>query len=104
MTIDFDAFNAEILTDDLSGVDATYTPTGGQAVAIRACFTLGVEDITLGGDVLPQGVIGHAGCASSDVEGAKNGDTFEVNDVSYRILKIQPDETGWTKLFLGKRY
>jgi endonuclease YncB( thermonuclease family) len=39
-----------------------------------------------------------------DIAGVKNGDTVEVGGVAYRVLKIQPDETGWTTLFLGKRH
>jgi len=100
MDFPHDAF----LGDDFLSVDAIFTPAGGQAREIRVCFTLGVEDISIGGDIVPQGIIGKAGCLSLDVEGVKNGDVIEVSDVSYRVLKPQPDETGWTVLFLGKRY
>jgi hypothetical protein len=97
---DHDAF----LEDDFLGMDATFTPAGGQAATIRACFSLGVEGVDLGGDIVPQGAIGQAGCRTSDIPGAKNGDTLTVDGVVYRVLKIQPDETGWTILFLGKAY
>jgi len=97
---DHDAF----LEDDFLGTDATFTPAGGQAAAIRACFSLGVEGVDLEGDIVPQGAVGQAGCRASDIPGVKNGDTLTVASVAYRVLKIQPDETGWTTLFLGKAY
>ena len=93
----------DFLDDDFLGFDAIFTPAGGQAKDIRVCLTLGVEDIALGGDIVPKGTVGQAGCKSSDVEGAKNGDTLSIDSVEYRVLKVQPDETGWTVLFLGKR-
>ncbi len=71
---------------------------------IRVTFALGVEDVNLGGDVVPQGVMAHAGCASSDVLGVRNKDSLYIDGATYRVLKIQPDETGWTTLLLGKRF
>jgi hypothetical protein len=102
MTLDFphDAF----LTDEFLSVAAIFTPEGGQASNIRVCFTLGVEDVNLGGDIVPQGAIAQAGCKSSDVPGARNGDVLSVGGVEYRVLRPQPEETGWAILFLGKRY
>jgi len=94
----------DFLTDEFLSTTALFTPAGGSSTQIRVCFTLGVEDVSLGGDIVPQGIIGQAGCRSSDIAGVKNGDTLEVDGVAYRVLKIQPDETGWTTLFLGKRY
>jgi len=94
----------DFLTDELLSTIALFTPAGGSSTQIRTCFTLDVGEVSLGGDIVPQGVIGQAGCRSSDIAGGKNGDTLEVNGVAYRVLKIQPDETGWTTLFLGKRH
>jgi len=96
--------HADFLDDDFLGMDATFTPAEGQAAAIRVCFSLGVEDVNLGGDIVPQGSIGQAGCRTSDISGVKNGDTLTVDSVAYRVLKVQPDETGWTTLYLGKEY
>ena len=94
----------DFLADDFFSIPAVFTPAGGSSTEIRACFTLGVGDVALGGDIVPQGIIGQAGCRSSDIAGVKNGDTLEVDGVAYRVLKIQPDETGWTTLLLGKRH
>jgi hypothetical protein len=102
--IDFDAFNSDLLDIDVFAQTATFTPAGGQPKEIRTCFALGVGDVSLGGEIVPQGVVGQAGCRSLDIAGVKNGDTVEVGGVAYRVLKIQPDETGWTTLFLGKRH
>jgi len=94
----------DFLTDEFLSTTAVFTPAGGQPKEIRICFTLDAGDVALGGEIVPQGIIGQAGCRSSDTAGVKNGDTLEVGGVAYRVLKIQPDETGWTTLFLGKRY
>lgn len=102
--IDFDAFNSDLLDIDAFAQTATYIPGGGQSKEIRTCFALGVGDVSLGGDIVPQGIVGQAGCRSLDIAGVKNGDTLVVSGVAYRVLKIQPDETGWTTLSLGKRH
>jgi hypothetical protein len=94
----------DFLTDEFLSSTAVFTPAGGSSTEIRPCFTLGVGDVGLGGEIVPQGVVGQAGCRSLDIAGVKNGDTVEVGGVAYRVLKIQPDETGWTTLFLGKRH
>ena len=94
----------DFLTDEFLSAAALFTPAGGQPKEIRTCFTLDAGEISLGGEIVPQGVVGQAGCRSLDVAGVKNGDTLEVGGVAYRVLKIQPDETGWTTLLLGKRY
>ena len=98
-SFDHDAF----LNDDFLSRDAVWTPAGLPRKTLRVAFSLGVEDVTLGGDIVPQGAIAQAGCKSADVEGIKQKETLEIDDVTYVILKIQPDETGWTTLFLGKK-
>ncbi|TRZ97668.1 MAG: hypothetical protein D4R80_06560 [Deltaproteobacteria bacterium] len=102
--IDFEGFNAAFLDTDFLGRDAVWTPTGLPRRTIRVAFSLGVEDVTLGGDIVPQGTIAQAGCKSADVDGIKQKETLEIDGETYVVLKIQPDETGWTTLFLGKRY
>ena len=101
------AFNFDhdaLLADDFTGRDAIYTPLGDLARTVRVAFSLGAEDVNLGGEIAPQAVIGQAGCRSADVAGIKAKETLEVDGVTYRILKVQHDETGWTTLFLGKGY
>jgi hypothetical protein len=100
----FDYDHEAFVTDDFSGRDALWTPTGGVQTTIRVAFSLGVEDVNLGGDIVPQGIIGQAGCKSSDVPGIKSKEPLEIDGATYHVLKIQPDETGWTTLFLGKAY
>ena len=97
---DHDAF----VTDDFSGRDALWTPTGGVQTTLRVAFSLGVEDVNLGGDVVPQGAIAQAGCKSADVVGIKQKEPLEIDGVTYHVLKIHTDETGWSTLFLGKAY
>ena len=93
-------FNHDAFLDDaFLGSDATLNGSG-----IRVCLSLDPEEITLGGDITPQAIAGKAGCKTSDVAGVKRSDVLIVNEVSYRVLKVQSDETGWTTLVLGKSY
>ncbi len=100
----FDYNHDAFVTDDFSGRDALWTPTGGAQTTIRVAFSLGVEDVNLGGDVVPQGAIAQAGCKSADVVGIKQKEPLVIDGVTYHVLKIHPDETGWSTLFLGKAY
>ena len=102
MPFDFD--HDALLADDFSGRDATWTPAGGEAKTVRVAFSLGAEEINLGGDIAPQAVAAQAGCKTADVAGIKAKETLAVDGVTYRILKVQHDETGWTTLYLGKGY
>ena len=102
MGFDFD--HDSLLTEDFSGRDATYTPDGGLAKVVRVAFSLGSEEINLGGEIAPQAVVGQAGCKTADVANVKSKETLEINGVKYLILKIKQDETGWTTLYLGKGY
>jgi hypothetical protein len=95
MSFDHDAF----LDDENLSSDATFNGS-----EIRVCLSLDPEELALGGDMSPQAIAGRAGCKTTDVSGAKRGDILIVNEVSYRVLKVHTDETGWTTLFLGKSY
>lgn len=96
MDFDHDAF----LLDEMLAVDASFN--GG--ASIRVCLSLDPEEVSLGGDIIPQMIAGKAGCKASDVTGAKRGDSLVVAGVTYKVLKVHNDETGWTTLFLGKSY
>jgi len=72
--------------------------------AVRVTFSLGVEDVNLGGNIAPQGAVAQAGCASEDVAGIKNKDVIWTDSILYRVLRVHPDETGWSTIFLGRRY
>ena len=102
MAFDFD--HDVLLADDFAGRDATYTPAGDLARTVRVAFSLGAEDVNLGGEIAPQAVIGQAGCKTSEIADVKSKETLEVDGVMYRILKVQHDETEWTTLYLGKGY
>jgi hypothetical protein len=92
------------LDDDFSGRDAVWTPEGMPRVPLRVTFSLDVEDVNLGGDIAPQGTIAQAGCRSADIVGMKQKEPITIDEETYYVLKKKPDETGWTTLFLGKRY
>jgi nickel-dependent lactate racemase len=102
MAFDFD--HDALLDDDFLGRDAVWTPAGGAPVSIRVCLTLGKEEVDLGGDISPLAIEGYAGCKTSVVPGIKAKDTLAADSVTYRVLKVESDETGWTNLMLGKAY
>lgn len=93
------AYHDAFLGDPMLGSDATFNGT-----AIRVCLTLDPEELQLGGDMTPLSISGRAGCKTADVTGAKRGDTVVAGGVTYKVLKVHSDETGWTTLFLGKSY
>jgi len=118
------------LDDDFLGRDATWVPEGMTAgfssdsdlagfisdpdtgpgflaesgTPIRITFSLGVEDVNLGGNITPQGAVAQAGIASADAVGIRNKDVLWVDGVLYRVLRVHPDETGWSTIFLGRKY
>jgi hypothetical protein len=100
----FDFTHEAFTANDFSGRNALWTPTGGAQTTLRVAFSLGVEDVNLGGDIVPQGAIAQAGCKSADVVGIKQKEPLVIDGVTYHLLKIHPDETGWSTLFLGKAY
>jgi hypothetical protein len=95
MAFDHDVF----LDDEFLGCDATY-----DGETVRICLSLDPEEIQLGGEMTPQAIAGKAGCKTADVSGIARGDSLVVGSTTYKVLKVQSDETGWTTLFLGKSY
>jgi len=102
MTAFSDAID-DFLADSNLASDAILTVDSGP-VTISVILTLETEIIDLGGDVRPMVVFGKAGCRTLDSAGVKRGDSLEIAGVSYRVLSVENDDTGWTTLFLGKSY
>jgi len=97
--VDFSDIHDSFLLDPYLGAAATY---GG--AAIRVCLSLEPEELSLGGQIVPQMISGKIGCKSSDVPGVAVKSEIIVAGVTYRVLQVQSDETGWTTLFIGKAY
>lgn len=102
--IDFTTLHNAVLNASMFAQSAVYTPAGGGAKGITVIVSLKPEELSLGADLTPQAIAGKAGCRSSDVAGAKLNDVLEIDTVTYGILGVQADETGWTELYLGKKY
>lgn len=82
-------------------IDATYTPQGGQASAIKAIFDNSFDAVNLTGGVV-ESASPQATVKTTDVPNAKHGDTLNINSITYKIIGIHPDATGITLLILSK--
>lgn len=89
-------FNAYLGVDDFA-VAATWTPTGGVAVAVRLIFFDGYVDTASG----PGLVAGHRPmCLVSDeqVSAIARGDAMAITGNNYEVIDVIPDGTGFTRL------
>jgi hypothetical protein len=97
--IDFSA-DLDIFLADF-GEAITYTPQGGQVKTITGIFDLSYAAATLGlGSAESSDPA--ATCKSSDLSGARHGDTMAIRGVTYAIKAIEPDGTGFTIVRLKK--
>jgi|SRR3989304_1157905 len=96
----FTSLEIDAIFDPVLTVDATYTPQGGQASAIKVIFgnDFKVVDLSTGIESAAPAVT----CKSSDVASVKHNDTFVINSVTYYVSGIQQDGTGITILILSK--
>lgn len=78
-----------------------YTPALGATLYITALFENEYQEINL-----VSGMVSSAApalhCKTTDVSGAKKGDTVVVNSVTYSVTEVKPDGTGMTTLVLRK--
>lgn len=96
--IEISAFFDPILT-----VDAVFTPAGGIGTIIKVIFNKEYQTIEmLSGGVGVESSGPVATCKTSDVSGAKHGDTLAISGTTYYISGVQPDGTGITKLLLSE--
>jgi hypothetical protein len=85
------------------GEDFEFTPSGGSARIIRGIFlneyepsyTAGIEHQNIGPRIM---------CLDEDAEDVAQGSTFLrlSMSVTYRVIEVRPDGTGWTELLLTK--
>jgi len=89
----------EFLNTDDFAVEATFTPSVGDAATIYGIFD--AEYVTID----PGGTVGISTAApvfqarTVDVVGAYGG-TLAVNSTTYDIIEVRPDGTGMTTLIL----
>ena len=85
-------------TDEF-GVQATVTPSGGDASTINVIFDKPDETLGLG----EAGITSHRPsitCRTSDISSLAHGDAVTVNSTNYTIAEILRDGTGIAQIFL----
>ena len=85
-------------TDEF-GVQATVTPSGGDASTINVIFDKPDETLGLG----EAGITSHRPsitCKTSDISSLAHGDAVTVNSTNYTIAEILRDGTGIAQIFL----
>jgi len=85
-------------TDEF-GVQATVTPSGGDASNINVIFDKPDETLGLG----EAGITSHRPsitCRTSDISSLAHGDAVTVNSTNYTIAEILRDGTGIAQIFL----
>jgi hypothetical protein len=99
--INLDPFIDDVLSTDIFGQEALWSPATGASKTIRGIF----ENAFLG--VVGLGEAGVASstptflCKSTDVVDAHRGDTLYLNETTYYIQEVRPDGDGFTLLILS---
>lgn len=91
---------ADFFDTDSFGQSATYTPSGGSASSITIIFDNEFSLSNVIGSIY-ENTNPMALCKTSDVSGATNGATLVTGSVTYNVIGVQPDGTGFTKLILS---
>ena len=79
----------------------TWTPAGGSSKVVCGIFDRISEVTDIGEMIQLDGVAAMIDVATVDVDGVALGDAFVVRANNYRVVGIEPDGTGRTKLVLG---
>lgn len=90
-----------ILLNDF-GFDVTYTHNG-QSSAIKGILDNEFEEVELGGSVPFAVQKPRLHCRTIDVSDAVNGDTMQIEGITYYIRVVMPDGTGMTEIQLEKQ-
>lgn len=90
-----------ILLNDF-GFDVTYTHNG-QSSVIKGILDNEFEEVELGGSVPFAVQRPRLHCRTSDVSDAVNGDTMQIEGITYYIRVVMPDGTGMTEIQLEKQ-
>lgn len=89
----------EFLSTDDFAVEATFTPSAGDAATIRGIFDAEFVAIDPGGSVGVSTAAPMFQARTVDVTNAYGG-TLAVNSTTYDIIEVRPDGTGMTTLIL----
>ena len=97
MVLESSADLAGYFDTDANGSAATIT-IDGSGSSINVIFNKEYFEIP-GGEVGVESSQPVMYCRSSDVTNVEQGDTIQVDSVTYNIVKVEPDNTGVTVLF-----
>ena len=98
MAVETDTERTALLAD--FGVSATYTPDGGSPSPITVIFDKPYVGVDAAGEVVVESTNPTCLCRTSDVSDADHAATIEVDSVTYNVVGVQPDGTGFTILEL----
>ncbi len=91
---------SEFINTDDFGQSATYTASGGSPATITIIFDNEFFLSTIVGSGY-ENTNPTALCKTTDVSTATNGATLVTDSVTYYVIGVQPDGTGFTKLILS---
>jgi len=91
---------SDFIDTDSFGQAATYTPSGGGPASITIIFDNEFFLSTIAGSGY-ENTNPTALCKTTDVSTATNGATLVTDSVTYYVIGVQPDGTGFTKLILS---
>ena len=80
---------------------ATWTPAGGTSKNIRVFRDLSPENTYLGGSAVNNYAL-IIYVKSEDVNGIAQGDTMEVNNTTYYVMDVGPDDHGVYEIKLSE--
>lgn len=105
MPVESDDDRAAFLNSDEFGDSAVYTKLAGGTATFTGIFDAPHIAIDLGevsiSDRRPTFVCRTADLPSG-VAGGDSGDTLEVDGITYKVIDLEPDGQGMTRIVLGK--
>ena len=79
----------------------TWTPAGGSGVSIRGIFDRLSEVTDIGEMIALDGVAATLTIESAAYPGIARDDAIDIRGNTYKVVGVEPDGTGHTRLILG---
>ncbi len=98
------AFNTDVLNQTIAAVfcdKAAMWISAAGSIPINAALTVAPEYNESGFRIAGESIT--ADCLMSEVTAMKRTDRLIIDAVSYSVLAIQPDSTGWATIILEKQ-
>jgi len=98
------AFNTDILNQTIAAVfcdkSATWISASG-SIPVQAALTVAPEYDESGFRIAGESIT--ANCLMSEITTMKRTDRLIIDAISYSVLAVQPDSTGWATIILEKQ-